>query len=184
MRIDVPRLTTERLRLRGFREEDTDPLFELMQDPDVVRYIGDRRVPTRQEVWRGIAGYIGHWALRGYGLWAVDDRESGELVGRIGILNPPGWPGPEVAYTIGKRWWGRGLATEGARAARDWAFETQGFEELVSLIDPANAASIAVATRLGETLKGDYDLWGNRVLVYAVRRETWRGDWTDAPATS
>jgi RimJ/RimL family protein N-acetyltransferase len=167
-------LTTERLRLRGFVEADTDPLFELMQDPDVVRYIGDRRIPTREEVWRGIAGYIGHWALRGYGLWAVDDRERGELVGRIGILNPPGWPGPEIAYTIGKRWWGRGLATEGARAARDWAFDNLDVDELISLIDPENTASIAVAARLGEALKGEFDLWGNRVLVYAIGREAWR----------
>jgi RimJ/RimL family protein N-acetyltransferase len=172
--IIVPVLETERLRLRGFTEDDTEPLFALMQDPEVVRYIGDRRIPTRQEVWRGIAGYLGHWALRGYGLWAVDDRESGDLVGRIGILNPLEWPGPEIAYTIGKRWWGRGLATEGALAARDWAFANLDVDELISLIDPDNAASIAVAARLGERLKGEHDLWGNRVLVYAISREDWR----------
>lgn len=176
--IDVPVLETERLRLRGFTEDDTEPLFALMQDLDVVRYIGDRRVPTRQETWRAIAAYLGHWALRGYGLWAVDDRDSGELVGRIGILNPLEWPGPEVAYTIGKRWWGRGLATEGARAALDWGFEHLEVDELISLIDPANAASIAVATRLGERLKGEHDLWGNRVLVYAIGRQDWRADRT------
>lgn len=170
----MPVIETERLVMRGFAERDTEPLYQLLQDPDVVRYIGDRRVPTRQEIWRGIAGYVGHWALRGYGLWAVDDRASGELVGRIGILNPLDWPGPEIAYTIGKAWWGRGLATEGARAARDWAFQNRDFAELISLIDPANTASIAVATRLGETPKGDYDLWGNRVLVYAIRRSDWR----------
>jgi RimJ/RimL family protein N-acetyltransferase len=172
--IVVPVLETDRLVLRGFTEDDTEPLFALMQDPEVVRYIGDRRIPTRPEVWRGIAGYLGHWALRGYGLWAVDDRATGELVGRVGIINPLDWPGPEIAYTIGKAWWGRGLATEAARAARDWAFENRDFDELISLIDPANAASIGVAAKLGETLKGEYDLWGNRVLVYAVRREAWR----------
>src|SRR5688500_8386833 len=112
MQIDIPTIQTERLVLRAFHEDDTEPLFQLMQDPEVVRYIGDRRIPTRQEVWRAIAGWIGHWALRGYGLWAVDDRESGELVGRIGLINPADWPGPEVGYTIGKRWWGLGLASE------------------------------------------------------------------------
>ena len=173
MQIDIPTLRTERLVLRAFREDDTEPLFQLMQDPEVVRYIGDRQVPTRQEVWRAIAGWIGHWALREYGLWAVDDRESGELVGRIGLINPVDWPGPEVGYTIGKRWWGRGLATEGARAAMDWGFENRGFDELISLIDPANTASIGVARKLGEHLKGETDLWGNRVLVYAITRETW-----------
>jgi RimJ/RimL family protein N-acetyltransferase len=173
IQIDVPVLETDRLVLRGFTEADTEPLFALMQDPDVMRYIGDRRIPTRQEVWRGIAGYIGHWALRGYGLWAVDDRESGELVGRIGLLNPLEWPGTEIAYTIGKPWWGRGLATEGARAARDWGFAHLDADELISLIDPANTASIAVATRLGESLRGEHDLWGNRVLVYGIGRTDW-----------
>jgi RimJ/RimL family protein N-acetyltransferase len=171
--INVPALETERLRLRGFTEDDTEPLFAMAQDPDVVRYIGDRRSPTRQETWRAIAGYLGHWALRGHGLWAVEERASGELVGRIGILNPLEWPGPEVAYTLGRRWWGRGYATEGARAALDWGFANLEVDELISLIDPANAASIAVATRLGETLRGEHDLWGNRVLVYAIGREAW-----------
>ena len=170
--IRVPVLDTERLRLRGFTEDDTEPLFALMQDPDVVRYIGDRRIPTRQEVWRGIAGYIGHWALRGHGLWAAEDRASGELVGRIGILNPLEWPGPEIAYTLGRRWWGRGLATEGARAAMDWGF---------AQLDVRFPLFECGDERLCERLKGETDLWGNRVLVYAIGRDDWassneRGD--------
>jgi RimJ/RimL family protein N-acetyltransferase len=173
MQIDIPTIQTERLVLRAFHADDTEPLFQLMQDPEVVRYIGDRRIPTRQEVWRAIAGWIGHWALRGYGLWAVDDRESGELVGRIGLINPADWPGPEVGYTIGKRWWGLGLASEGARAAMDWGFRNGDFGELISLIDPDNAASISVARKLGESLKGETDLWGHRVLVYAITRDAW-----------
>jgi RimJ/RimL family protein N-acetyltransferase len=173
MEISIPVIHTDRLVLRGFTEDDTEPLFAMLQDPDVVRYIGDRRIPTRQETWRAIAGYLGHWALRGHGLWAVEERASGELVGRIGILNPLEWPGTEVAYTLGKPWWGRGFATEGARAAMDWGFENLGVDELISLIDPDNAASLAVATRLGERLKGEHDLWGNRVLVYAIGRDEW-----------
>jgi RimJ/RimL family protein N-acetyltransferase len=173
LNIDIPTIETERLRLRAFREDDTEPLFALLSDPDVVRYIGDRKIPTRQECWRGIAGWLGHWALRGYGLWAVDERASGELIGRIGLINPVDWPGPEIAYTLGKAWWGRGYATEGARAAMDWAFTHRDFDELISLIDPANSGSIAVAARLGERLKSETDLWGNRVLIYAISRADW-----------
>ncbi|MDP9468757.1 MAG: GNAT family N-acetyltransferase [Chloroflexota bacterium] len=174
MQLTIPTLEAERLTLRPFREEDVVPLFELLQDPEVVRYVGDRRVPTLQETWRAVAAWIGHWALRGFGQWAVEERDSGRLVGRAGIINPADWPGPEVGYLLGKRWWGHGFATEAARAAMDWGFREIRFDELISLIDPANTASIAVATRLGETLHDEIELWGHRVQRYAITRQTWQ----------
>jgi RimJ/RimL family protein N-acetyltransferase len=173
VQLAIPNIETERLTLRPFREDDVSPFFELSQDPDVMRYVGDRRVPTLQESWRAIAGWLGHWALRGYGQWAIEERSSGRLIGRAGIINPVDWPGPEVGYVLGRAWWGRGYATEAARAAMDWGFEQIGFADLLSLIDPANLASIAVATRLGESLRGETDLWGNSVLVYGIGRAEW-----------
>jgi RimJ/RimL family protein N-acetyltransferase len=138
MHLEVPIIETERLTLRPFREDDVQQLFELSQDPDVVRYVGDRRLPTRQETWRAVAGWIGHWAMRGYGQWAIDERESGSFIGRAGIINPVDWPGPEVGYLLGRAFWGRGYATEAARAAMAWGFEQHSFPELISLIDPDN----------------------------------------------
>lgn len=173
MQLAIPSLETERLTLRPFREADVAPFFELSQDPDVMRYVGDRRVPTLQEAWRGIAGWIGHWALRGYGQWAIEERSSGRLIGRAGIINPAEWPGAEVGYLLGRAWWGHGYATEAARAAMDWGFEQFDFSDLISLIDPDNTASIAVATRLGESLRGETDLLGNRVLIYGISRSEW-----------
>jgi len=173
VQLAIPTLETERLTLRAFREADAAALFELSQDPDVMRYVGDRRVPTLQETWRSVAGWIGHWALRGYGQWAIEERASGRFIGRAGIINPADWPGPEVGYLLGRPWWGRGYATEAASAAMSWGFEHIGFDELISLIDPANQASIAVATRLGESLRGETDLMGNRVLVYGIGRAEW-----------
>lgn len=173
MELPIPTLETERLVLRPFREVDVTALFELSQDPEVVRYVGDRRIPTLQESWRGVAGMLGHWALRGYGQWAIEERRSGRFIGRAGIINPAGWPGPEVGYLLGKDWWGHGYATEAARAAMDWGFEHAGFGELISLIFAENTRSIAVATRLGETLRGETDLWGNTVLVYGISRAEW-----------
>lgn len=173
MQLAIPTLATERLTLRPFREADVAPFFELSQDPDVMRYVGDRRVPTLQEAWRGIAGWIGHWALRGYGQWAIEERSSGRLIGRAGIINPAEWPGAEVGYLLGRAWWGHGYATEAARAAMDWGFEQFDFSDLISLIDPDNTASIAVATRLGESLRGETDLLGNRVLIYGISRSEW-----------
>ncbi|HET7520305.1 MAG TPA: GNAT family N-acetyltransferase [Candidatus Limnocylindria bacterium] len=170
---EIPTLHTERLSLRGFTEDDVQPLHRLMQDPDVMRYVGDRRVPELQETWRAVAGWLGHWMLRGYGQWAVVERASGEVIGRAGIINPVDWPGPEVGYLLGRAWWGRGYATEAASAARDWGFITHGFEELLSVIDPANARSIRVAERLGETLRGETQLFGYRVLLYGISRQDW-----------
>jgi len=170
----IPTLETARLTLRPFREADATPLFELSQDPEVMRYVGDRRVPTLQESWRAIAGWLGHWALRGYGQWAIEERASGRLVGRAGIINPAEWPGPEVGYLLGRSWWGQGYATEAARAAMEWGFREVGFDELISLIDPDNTASIAVAARLGETLRDEIELWGHRVRRYAITRQTWQ----------
>jgi RimJ/RimL family protein N-acetyltransferase len=148
-------------------------MHRLMQDPEVMQFVGDRRVPSAQDSWRAVAGWIGHWALRGYGQWAIEVRDSGELVGRAGVINPQGWPGAEVGYLLGKHWWGRGYATEAARAAMNWAFRERDFDRLLSLIDPDNAASIRVAERLGETLLGETRLWEHTVLMYGIDRSTW-----------
>ena len=173
MDLAIPTIETERLTLRPMREADATALFEISQDPDVVRFVGDRHVPTLQEAWRMVAGWIGHWALRGYGQWAIEEHESGRFIGRAGIINPADWPGPEVGYLLGRPWWGRGYATEAARAAMDWGFRDRGFTDLLSLIDPENHASIAVATRLGETRRGATEVMGHHVMVYGISRAEW-----------
>jgi RimJ/RimL family protein N-acetyltransferase len=169
----IPTIETERLSLRPFREADVAALFELLQEPDVFRFIGDRREPTLQETWRAVAGWLGHWAMRGYGQWAIEERGSGRLIGRAGIINPAEWPGPEVGYLLGRQWWGRGYATEAAAATMSWGFRELAFDELISLIDPENHRSIAVATRLGESRRGETTLLGTPVLIYGISRGEW-----------
>lgn len=174
MHLAIPTLDTERLTLRPLREDDVRAFFELSQDPEVFRFVGDRRAPTLQEAWRAVAGWIGHWAMRGYGQWAIEEPKSGRFIGRAGIINPVDWPGPEVGYVLGRAYWGRGYATEAAGAAMSWGFEQIGFDDLISLIDPDNAASIRVATRLGEALRGETDLLGHRLLVFGISRADWQ----------
>ncbi|MDX1472590.1 MAG: GNAT family N-acetyltransferase, partial [Reinekea sp.] len=89
-------------------------------------------------------------ALKGYGLWLVEDRYSHEFIGRVGLLYPEGWPALEVGWGIHPNHWGKGYATEAGSAAADWALESLGCESLISIIDPNNNASKAVAMRLGE----------------------------------
>ena len=174
MEIDYSHVDTPRLRCEPFSEDDVEPhCIALMQDPDVCRYVGDRRVPTLQETWRAVAGWIGHWALRGYGNGPSRSARAASWSAGPGSSTRPTGRGRRSATCWASDWWGRGYATEAARAAMDWGFATIGFDRLISLIDPANAASIAVAERLGETLDGETELWGNRVLMYGIDRATW-----------
>jgi RimJ/RimL family protein N-acetyltransferase len=146
----IPRLETERLSLRAFSAGDFDAFAAFMADEDVTRYLTGHPM-TRADAWRSLASSIGHWHLRGYGTWAVERKEDGAFMGRVGMINPEGWPGLEVGWTLGKPYWGKGYATEAAQAALNFAFLTQPVDKIISCIHPENAPSQAVATRIGES---------------------------------
>ena len=167
-------LETERLRLRMFRDDDLDAYAAMSADPEVMRYIGAGGPQTRAESWRSMATFLGHWQLRGYGMWAVEERATGALVGRIGFHNPEGWPGFECGWLLARGAWGKGYATEGARRALEHAFTVLGRDHVISLIRPANVASIHVAERIGETLEGRTMLFGAEALVYGISRDHFR----------
>lgn len=166
-------IETERLVLRMFRESDTDAYAEMVADPEVMRFLGGPMM-SRPEAWRNMAMVLGHWHLRGYGFWAVEEKESGELAGRVGCWQPEGWPALEVGWTLRRRFWGRGYATEAARASMSYAFNELNQTRVVSLIAPENVNSIRVAERLGEKPDGEWDIFGKRVIIYAVGREEFR----------
>jgi RimJ/RimL family protein N-acetyltransferase len=146
----IPRLETERLILRAFSPGDFETFASFMADADVTRYLTGHPM-TRAEAWRSLAVSIGHWHLRGYGTWAVARKEDGAFMGRVGMINPEGWPGLEVGWTLGKPFWGKGYATEAATAALNFAFLTQSVDKIISCIHPENVPSQAVAKRIGET---------------------------------
>ena len=163
-------LETPRLVMRQLRESDWDPLAAMYADPDVMRYIGTGVTLNRDETWRSIAAMLGHWQLRGFGMWALELKETGEIAGRAGFIDPPGWPGFELGWLLGKPYWGKGYATEAGRAALRHGFDELRRERIISLIRPGNAPSIRVAGRLGETLAGETELLGAKSLVYEIRR--------------
>jgi RimJ/RimL family protein N-acetyltransferase len=167
-------LETERLVLRMLRESDLDAYAEMCADAEVMRYLGTGTTFTRSEAWRNMAMMIGHWQLRGYGMWAVEER-GGPLIGRIGLWRPEGWPGLEVGWMLRRASWGHGYATEGGRAALGHAFAVMRCAHLVSLIHPENRASIRVAERLGERLEGQTQIVGIETLIYGIRRAEWVG---------
>jgi RimJ/RimL family protein N-acetyltransferase len=171
--LDVPVVETERLILRGFREADLDGLFALAQDPLIAEYVNYNNAPLREACWRSIALWMGHWALRGFGIWAVEVRSTGTLAGRIGLWQPEGWPGTEVGWLLGRAFWGQGYATEAARASLDWGFTHLDVQELVSLIRPDNAPSIAVAERIGERFRGEVPFRGGTTGEWVITRAEW-----------
>ena len=121
--------------------------------------------------------FSGHWTLRGYGTWAVEETATGAMVGRIGLHNPEGWPGLEVGWTLARSVWGLGYATEGGRASIEFAWNELGADRVISIIDPENKRSIAVAERLGETYDRAYRLRGRPVSIYRIDRpdgSAWR----------
>ena len=170
----APTLVTDRLVLRAFRDSDLDAYAAMVADPAVSRYLGRGEVLDRVGAWYQMAMFAGHLALRGYGLWAAEEKGSGVLVGRIGLWNPEGWPGLEVGWMLAPPFWGRGLATEGGRAALDFAFTHLGVEEVISVINPDNTASIRVAERLGETYARSMTLHGCPAAVYVIDRDRFR----------
>ncbi|PSB04234.1 GNAT family N-acetyltransferase [Merismopedia glauca CCAP 1448/3] len=169
----MPQIETERLRLRGFAETDLDAYAEMCGDREVMRYIGGQPL-SRAEAWRNMAMIVGHWFLLGYGLWAVEERSSGEMIGRIGCWQPEGWPGLEVGWTLRRAYWGRGYATEAAKASIDYGFKNLEPSQIISLIDPKNLASQRVAERLGAKIIKTTPLFDREVLVYAINRENWQ----------
>jgi RimJ/RimL family protein N-acetyltransferase len=173
----IPQLKTERLILRDFRQDDLDAFASFLADDEVMRYLGGATL-SRDDTWRNMARSAGQWLLRGYGAWAVVRKSDQALMGRVGLLYPEGWPSLEVGWTLGRPYWGQGYATEAARAAMNYGFLTQDVDRLISMIDPDNAPSQAVAQRLGET-KGErrehvidgrsfpFDIW-------SISRADWR----------
>jgi RimJ/RimL family protein N-acetyltransferase len=149
----VPTLQTPRLRLRRHRLDDFEPATAMWGDPAVTRHVGGRPF-TREEVWARLMRYVGHWALLGYGYWAIEEKATGRFVGEAGFadfkrdMEPP-LNMPELGWVLAPEAQGRGYATEAAGAAVNWGDGHFGSVRIVALIHPENEASIRVARKLG-----------------------------------
>ena len=162
--MNIPTLTTERLIMRGWRESDLDSLVEFHSD-SLTKSIY-KIEPIRGDIWRRIAMGIGHWHLRGFGVWLLEEKETHDYVGQCGHWHPEGWPDVEVGYGVHPRHRGKGYAAEAATLARDYGYEKHHFKRLVSYIQPSNANSIRVAEKMGAVPDGTFDMSGIPHTVY------------------
>jgi RimJ/RimL family protein N-acetyltransferase len=162
-------ITTDRLILRPISAADFEAHSRIVGDAAVMHYIIDEPM-SRAQAWWNIARYLGHWQIRGYGMYVAIEKSSGDVIGHMGFLNAEGGRGFELGWILAPAAWGKGYASEGTCALVDHAFNTLGQTHIVCVINRENVRSIAVARRLGAKLERE-ELEGSRWLsIYGISR--------------
>jgi len=175
--VDIPVIETPRLRLRGHRLSDFPDCAAMWSDAVVVRFLGGNPLST-EDAWTKFLRYAGHWAMKGFGYWAIEEIETGAFVGEMGFadfkrtLEPPLGDTPEAGWVLASGAHGKGYATEALRAALAWL--DHRFEAPVSLciINPENARSIRVAEKCGYREERRTFYKGHAVVVFSRSRQT------------
>jgi ribosomal-protein-alanine N-acetyltransferase len=167
------RIETERLRLRPFTMDDLEALHACIYSSEaVMEYLpggAGRPISRTEEV---LAFFADHWQRHGFGCFAVEDKASGELIGQCGLNLVPDTRRREVeiAFALAEAHWGRGLATEAARAVLCWAFDEIRLDEVIGLAARDNSAGQRVLEKLGMRYSKDQTLYGMKVRRYQIHR--------------
>lgn len=169
--MNIPCLETDRLILRGHQRDDFPALEKMWADPVVVEHITGEP-STSQQTWARLLGYVGHWAMQGFGLWAVEEKSTATYVGQIGFANfkrglPVIGEKPEAGWVLSPQVHGKGYATEGLRAALSWGHKNLPSKEVVCIINVGNTASIRVAEKCGFKHLEQSDYQGKAINVYS-----------------
>lgn len=161
-------IETERLRLRPLRPDDLEALAEVYLDQRVMRWIGAN---TREDVEQELVLQAEHQAAHGWSFWAVEERATGRMIGDCG-LQPLEHRGPEVelGYDLHPDTWGRGLATEAARAVMEQAFGPLGVDRVVAVVKPDHVASQRVLEKAGLARAGTRHAYGETLVLYEAQR--------------
>lgn len=165
-------LETRRLVIRSFTQQDAPALHErVFGDPEVMRFIPRGASPSVERTRASIERFMAHERAHGFGLWAVELKETGELIGDTGLFLVEGTgPEVEVAYHYGKAWWGKGYATEAAAAAMAFGFRECGLTDIIAICFPENIASRRVMEKAGMSYAGNARYYNTDVVKYTKRR--------------
>lgn len=162
-------IETDRLSIRLPRADDAPAYFEIHSDPEVTRWLGGPKPSSVEEEAERIARNRAMHEELGFTMWAVEEKGSGEVVGLAGLFRVENvGPEIEVAYHFRKDRWGRGYATEAARACLDYGFETVGLQRIVGLVAPENVASARVLEKCGMKQEGSAHHYDMDLVVYAL----------------
>lgn len=170
------RIETDRLVLRPVAPQDVEAHCAMMMDPKIAKFLTPNQKPrSKAEEWRAFATLLGHWRIRGFGFFSVFEKASGAWAGRVGPWMPEGWPGLECGWSVAHPFWGRGYAPEAAIAAIGWTFEQfPNIDRIISIIDPENANSQAVARKIGEAKTGEiFRFLDFKLDIWAAERGAW-----------
>ena len=165
--VEIPVIETERLRLTALGEHHFDAYAAMLADPENTRWVGNGQPLDRINAWRSMAMLIGHWHLRGFGMWAVERHDDGLFLGRVGLMHPEGWPDIELGWMLCREHRHQGFATEAGSAALTFAWNRLRLQRVISLIREGNEASDHVAQRLGGEHIDDVDFLGTPTRVFA-----------------
>lgn len=152
-------LETNSLLLRGWRSDDAEQVINFYADPNMSKYVGGPR--DTDTAWCGMATMIGHWQLKGFGYWAVEEKKSAAFVGCVGLWQSPGWPKLELGYWLLEEFHGKGYAKEAAARCLQYARDDMQADSVVSYIDPENIPSIKLAESLGAQAEQVIELAGH-----------------------
>ncbi len=172
--MNIPQIVTGRLRLRPFAEQDVDPLFAILQAPNIMQYFPRTGAPPREAVERLIQQQLKHWDEHKYGWWAVEWRDKPGILGWAGLTYLPETEETEVAYLLRKEVWGQGLATEAARAALKFGFERFTFPFIIGITHPENIASQRVLEKSGLHFVEEAVYFEMACYRYVIQCNNWR----------
>ena len=158
-------LDTDRLVLRMFQEDDWRDLHKYYSDEACMKYTVGRAL-TEGETWRAMAAMIGHWQLRRYGSYALEEKSSRQVIGVAGLDFPNDWPEPEIKWGLIRDFWGRGYASEAVRAIKKMWIDYLPELSLISLIHPANNNSINLAKAVGAYFERAHEFRGDTWSIY------------------
>lgn len=164
----ISTLTTQNLTLRAFSEQDAEAMYHILSGQDVLRYFPTTQPPTLPQVQKMIDRLLKHWEKHGYGLWAVELRETGDLVGRCGLQYIPETDEIEIDFILGRQFWGQGFATEAGKASLQFGFEELNLTSIVGIVHVDNLASQRVLQKLGMHLTETKEYFGMMCQRYLI----------------